>query len=105
MPGLLFQIDDPFKHPGAGEIPAVLFKVNGPGKVADNGGLSDNGWPQRERAAARALYRDHLVVCHYEIHIAGGNKIDVVGDLMPTQFIGEGGIVGVRTRLLKNDPA
>ena len=38
MPGLLFQIDDPLKHPGAGEIPAVLFKVNGPGKVADNGG-------------------------------------------------------------------
>lgn len=38
MPGLLFQIDDPLKYPGAGEIPAVLFKVNGPGKVADNGG-------------------------------------------------------------------
>lgn len=103
MPGLLFQIDDPLKYPGAGKIPAVLFKVNGPGKVADNGGhWSDNGWPQPERAAARGrFYRDHLVVCHYEIHIAGGNKIDVVGDLMPTQFIGEGGIVGVRTRLLK----
>lgn len=103
MPGLLFQIDDPFKHPGAGEIPAVLFKVNGPGKVADNGGPGQTmaGLSANAQQPACAFYRDHLVVCHYEIHIAGGNKIDVVGDLMPTQFIGEGGIVGVRTRLLK----
>lgn len=59
------------------------------------------GGAAHAQQAAGAFYRDHLVVGHHKIHIAGRDKVDITRDLMPTQFTGEGGKIGICTHLLK----
>lgn len=103
MAGIVFKIDGPLKYPGAGQIPAVLFKIDGPGEVADNRGSGQTVADLSAHAeqATSAFYRNNIIVRHHEIHIAGSDKVDVVGNLMPPKFTGEGGKISISANLFK----